>query len=289
MNKDKTAIHTATFSIIGNILLALIKYISGILGNSFALIADAIESLTDVFASILLLLGLKYAQRPADSNHPYGHGKIEPLISILLAALMIFSALYIAYQSIINIQTPSHTPKPWTLIILGIIILWKELSFRFVKHRNKNIESSTLNADAWHHRSDAITSLAAFIGISIALVGGKGYEAADDWAALFAAAFIMYNSYTILRSALAEIMDENIYDELCVKINTIAHTVPGILSTEKCYIRKGGTKYFVDLHARVDGRITVAEGHKISHNLKETVLKEIPAIENILIHIEPQN
>lgn len=287
MSSTKTAIRTAFFSIIANTLLALIKGVAGIFGHSFALVADAIESTSDVFASIILLLGFKYAERPADENHPYGHGKIEPLVTFIIVGLLVISAFFIAYQSVKNIQTPHPSPAPWTLIVLGIIILWKELSFRFVMRKSKQLNSSSLNADAWHHRSDAITSVAAFIGIAIALVAGKGYETADDWAALFAAGFILYNSYLILRPAVGEIMDEHFYDELCEEIHTVSQSVSGIINTEKCLIRKVGMKYQVDLHARVNGNISVKQGHDLAHQLKDTLLAQIPSIENVLIHIEP--
>jgi cation diffusion facilitator family transporter len=178
-------------------------------------------------------------------------------------------------------------PKPWTLIILGIIIVWKEFSFRKVMKKGIETNSSSLRADAWHHRSDAITSVAAFIGISIALLMGKGYESADDWAALFAAGFILYNSYLIFRPALGEIMDEHLYDDLVLDIRRVAQTVEGVIDTEKCYIRKAGMKYHVDLHALVDANLSVKEGHDISHLLKDTLLRELPQLGQVLIHIEP--
>ncbi|MEL4456487.1 cation diffusion facilitator family transporter [Lutimonas vermicola] len=287
MTNEQSAIRTTYFSIIGNTSLALIKGLAGFFGNSYALIADAIESTTDIFSSLLVLFGLKYAKRPADENHPYGHGKIEPLITFLVVAFLVTSATIIAYESIQNIQTPHKVPKPWTLIVLGCIILWKEISFRIVLKKSKETNSSSLKADAWHHRSDAITSIMAFIGISIALIFGKGYETADDWAALFASAFILYNSYLIFRPALGEIMDEHLYDDLLEEIREGSIKVKGVLGTEKCFIRKAGTKYHVDLHAIVNGEISVKEGHDIAHNLKDYLRNKIPNLGHVLIHIEP--
>ncbi len=289
MTKEQTAIKTTYFSIVSSTVLAIIKGLSGYFGNSYALIADAIESATDIFSSLLVLLGLKYANRSADKNHPYGHGRIEPLITFLVVGFLIASAIVIAYQSIQNIKTPHELPKAWTLIILGVIIIWKEISFRLVIKKSKETNSSSLKADAWHHRSDAITSVAAFIGISIALFFGKGFETADDWAALFASGFILYNSYLIFRPALGEIMDEHFYDDLIENIRTISLTVDGIIATEKCFIRKAGMKYHVDLHAIVDANITVKQGHTFSHQLKDTLRSEIPQLGNILIHIEPSD
>lgn len=287
MTHKLTAIKTIYFSIAGNTALAIIKWITGYFGNSYALIADAIESTTDIFSSLLVLMGIKYSSRPADKNHPYGHGRAEALITFLVVAFLVTSAAVIAYQSIRNIGTAHELPEPYTLIILGIIIIWKEISYRFVNKKSEETNSSSLKADAWHHRSDAITSVSAFIGISIALIFGKGYESADDIAALVSAVFILYNSYLIFRPALGEIMDEHLYENVADKIREVAKKADGIIDTEKCHIRKTGMKYHVDLHATVDANITVKEGHTIAHNLKDLLLVEIPELADILIHIEP--
>lgn len=289
MNKEQAAVKATYFSIIGNTCLAIIKGLAGFFGNSYALIADAIESTTDIFASFLVLFGIKYSNRPADDNHPYGHGRAEPLITFLVVGFLITSATIIAYESIVNIQKPHNLPKSWTLYVLGAIILWKEYSFRLVMKRSIETNSSSLKADAWHHRSDAITSVAAFTGISIALLMGKGYESADDWAALFASGFICYNSYRIFRPALGEIMDEHLYDDLIESIRVVASKVEGIIDTEKCFIRKSGMKYHVDLHAIVSATISVKEGHQLAHILKDTLQNEIPELGHVLIHVEPDD
>lgn len=284
---EQTAIKATYFSIVGNASLAVIKGLAGFFGNSYALIADAIESTTDIFSSFLVLFGLKYASRPADKNHPYGHGRAEPLITFLVVGFLITSATIIAYESIKNIGTPHELPKVWTLFVLIPLIIWKEISFRLVMKKANETNSSSLKADAWHHRSDAITSVAALVGISIALYFGKGYETADDWAALFASGFIFYNSYKIFRPALGEIMDEHLYDDLVEDIRKVSLTVDGVLATEKCFIRKAGMIYHVDLHATVQADITVKHGHEIAHNLKDTLRSEIPQLGHVLIHIEP--
>lgn len=288
MSIEKTALKATYFSMIGNTLLSIIKWIAGYFGNSFALIADAIESTADIFSSFLVFLGIKYASKPADENHPYGHGRIEPLVTFLVVAFLVISATVIAYESIQNIQTPHELPKRFTLIVLGMIIIWKEVSFRVVMAKSIKTKSSSLKADAWHHRSDAITSIAAFIGISIALIMGKGYESSDDWAALFAAGFILYNSFLIFRPALGEIMDEHVHDDLIEQIREISKSVEGVIDTEKCYVRKTGMKYYVDLHAIVQGEISVKVGHEISHRLKDTLQSQLPEIAQVLIHIEPE-
>ena len=287
MTNEQTALKATYFSIIGNVCLSIVKGLAGFFGNSYALIADAIESTTDIFSSLLVLFGIKYSSRPADENHPYGHGRAEPLITFLVVGFLITSATIIAYESISNINNPHDLPKSWTLIVLGLIIIWKEYSFRLVMKKSKESNSSSLRADAWHHRSDAITSVAAFIGISIALLFGKGYESADDWAALFASGFIIYNSYLIFRPALGEIMDEHLYDDLVDEIRKVSLQVDGIIDTEKCFIRKAGMKYHVDLHAIVDADISVREGHELAHNLKDTLRMQISELGHVLIHIEP--
>ncbi|MFV8353839.1 cation diffusion facilitator family transporter [Flavobacterium sp. XS2P14] len=287
MSSEQTAIKATYFSIIGNTFLAIIKGCAGFFGNSYALIADAIESTADIFASFLVLFGIKYSNKPADENHPYGHGRAEPLITFLVVGFLITSATIIAYESVINIRTPHELPKPWTLLVLGAIIIWKEYSFRVVLKRSIQTNSSSLRADAWHHRSDAITSVAAFLGISIALILGNGYESADDWAALFASGFIFYNSYLIFRPALGEIMDEHLYDDLIAEIRLISLQVDGIIDTEKCFIRKAGMQYHVDLHAIVDSNNTVKEGHDLAHKLKDTLREQIPELGHVLIHVEP--
>jgi len=287
MSTEQKAIKATYFSIAGNSCLALLKGITGYFGNSYALIADAIESTSDIFSSALVLFGIKYSNRPADKNHPYGHGRAEPLITFLVVGFLVASAVIIAYESILNIQTPHELPKPYTLIVLGVIIITKEIFYRIVKKKGEETNSSSLKADAWHHRSDAITSVTAFIGISIALFFGKGFETADDWAALVASIVILYNSYLIFRPALGEIMDEQVYDDLIEEIRTESLKVKGVVDTEKCHVRKTGMNYHVDLHVIVNAKITVSEGHSIAHNLKDHLKNKMPQLADILIHVEP--
>lgn len=286
-SKNEIAVRTTYLSIIGNVVLAVIKGVTGYFGNSYALIADAIESTTDIFASVLVLFGLKYAAKPPDENHPYGHGKAEPLVTFLVFGFLLVSATVIFIESIHNIQRPHSIPEPYTLYVLGGIILFKEISYRFVNKRSQATNSTSLKADAWHHRSDAISSLMAFIGISIALYLGKGYESADDWAAMAGSVFIVYNAFLIFRPALGEIMDEHSHHDMIEFVRQQAMTVKGVRNTEKCFVRKNGMNYFVDLHIEVDQDISVKEGHDISHSVKDKIRFENPDIIDVLIHIEP--
>lgn len=285
--KTDSAIKTSIFSLLLNILLAAGKWVVGYLGHSYALMADAIESSTDIFSSVVVYWGLKIAARPADNNHPYGHGKAEPIATFLVCGFLVFSAILIAVQSVTHIRTPHKIPEAYTLyFLLGIVII-KEMAYRIVARRGKEAKSTVLEADAWHHRSDALTSLAAMIGISIALFGGEGYETADDWAALFTSAIILYNAYLIFRPALGEMMDEHQYDEMVAQIRKISMEVAGVVDTEKCFVRKTGFTYYIDLHLVVDGDISVREGHAIAHNLKDALKARIPEIADMIVHVEP--
>jgi len=284
----KKAQLTALWSIVTNALLATVKGCVGFFGRSDALIADAIESTSDVFASCLVLWGITYSSKPADSNHPYGHGKAEPLVTFAVVGFLLVSATIIAVESIRNLGEVQEKPEFYTLYFLAGIIIIKELSYRYVLRKGKETNSSSLKADAWHHRSDAISSLIAFVGISISFILGPGYEKADDWAALLASGFIVYNAFLIFRPALGEVMDEHLYDDLIHDIRNESLKVPGVLDTEKCYVRKSGMRYIVDLHLEVDGQLSVYEGHEIAHRLKDHLQSVLP-IKDVLIHIEPKD
>lgn len=280
-------LHTTLVGIIVSAILAVVKAIGGVFGNSYALIADAIESGADVFTSTMLWIGLKWSGKPPDKSHPYGHGKVEALVAIGIALALTFAAGIIIRDSIINIQVPHKTPAPYTLIILIAVVITKELLYRFVMKTGKELNSGAVKADAFHHRSDAITSIAAFVGISIALIGGEGYEVADDYAALFAGLFIIYNAYGIVRPAIGELLDEALEPELLDQIKKLANEVEGVEFVEKHYSRKMGTFYHIDLHIWVNGKIMVEEGHNIAHKVKDKIIKNIPHIMDVHIHVEP--
>ncbi len=284
----KVALRTITGGLILNLMLALIKGVAGVFGNSYALIADAIESATDAFSSLLLLFGMRFAMQPADDNHPYGHGRAEALLTFVVVALLVTAAALIAVQSIDQIRSPQQAPKAWTLLVLGVVIVAKEVAFRRVSLHGDTIRSTTLKADAWHHRSDAITSLAAFIGIALAVFMGDGWEDADEWAALVAAGVIIINAYLIFRPALGELMDEQFHDDLIQEIRQIAINHSGVLDTEKCFVRKCGVSHYVDLHLVVDGELSVRKGHDIAHQVKTELVTRLPELTDVLIHVEPQ-
>lgn len=284
---EHKGLRTTLIGIVFSIFLALLKGIGGILGNSYALIADAIESTADIFSSAMLWLGLRWAAKPADEEHPYGHGKAEALVSVGIALAMLVAAVIIVIESIDKIRTPHKTPAAYTLIILAIVVVVKELLYRFVLKTGEEIESGAVKADASHHRSDALTSGAAFIGITIGLIGGKGYEMADDWAAMLAAVVIAYNAYKIFRPAVGELLDENLNPELNRKIFELASHTQGVVNVEKCHTRKMGTFNHADLHIRVNGDLSVRLGHDIAHAVKSNIQKDLPSFVDVMIHVEP--
>ncbi len=276
-----------------NLLLSMGKIAGGILGRSNALIADGVESLLDLFSSLLIWAALHYAAKPPDAEHPYGHGKAESLASMIGGIILAIAGAFIAHSSISQLvavahgYTP-HLPSPYTLLILIGVIATKETLFQIMAFRARRIGSNALLADAWHHRSDAITSIAAFIGISISLLGGPGFEVADDWAALFACVVIFYSAYNMLRLSLGEVMDARVSGETEEMVNSTVRSVPGVLSTEKCRIRKSGLSYIADLHIRVRGDISVREGHAISHEVKNRLMISALPLEDVTVHVEPE-
>ncbi|OGC78759.1 MAG: cobalt-zinc-cadmium resistance protein [candidate division Zixibacteria bacterium RBG_16_40_9] len=278
---------TTIIGILANALLAGIKGLAGILGNSYALIADAVESGTDVFSSLVVLGGLRLSKVPPDKDHPYGHGKAEPLAAAVVSLGLIVAALSIAIQSIREIKTPHHAPASFTLLVLVVAVVTKEILFRFVFKTGLSLGSTVVKTDAWHHRSDALTSLAAFVGISIALLGGPGYESADDWAALFASGVIVFNGIRLLRPAILEAMDTAPSGEVTKQILQTAGQVPGVIGLDKCFVRKMGFDYYVDLHVIVDANLPVRKAHKIGHDVKDQLRRQYSKIRDVLVHIEP--
>jgi cation diffusion facilitator family transporter len=270
-----------------NFVLAIIKGTAGFFGNSYALVADAIESASDVLSSMVVWIGLRTAARPPDEDHPYGHGKAEPVAAVIVSLFLVAASLLIAVEAIHNIQTPHPVPHSWTLWVILAVIIGKEVVFRYVMSTATAIDSTAVKGEAQHHRADAITSVAAFIGIAIALWGGEDYASADDWAALLASAFVAWNAYNVFRPAFKELMDEAQPKELVDEVVNIAMTVNGVEAIEKCFVRKMGFDYFVDIHVEVDGMRTVTEGHDIAHRVKDAIMAAKPAVYDVLTHIEP--
>lgn len=270
-----------------NAALAGLKIVAGVFGNSYALIADGIESTSDIVTSLIVWGGLRVAARPANERHPYGYGKAEALAGAVAALALLAAGVLIAVQSVYEILTPHHLPHWSTLVVLVLVVVTKEALARWVGQIGEDVESSSLQADAWHHRSDALTSLAAFIGITIGLVGGPGYEPADDWAALAACLVIGYSGVRLLATAAREMLDVAAPKQLEDQVRAIALTVEGVRGVEKCRIRKSGVKYFVELHVQVDPEATVQAAHQIGGRVRSTLRASELRIADVLVHIEP--
>ena len=283
----QTGARVALLGLIINIALATIKIVAGLLGNAYVLIADGIESALDVGGSVIIWGALKFAARPPDATHPYGHGKAEPFAAIVVSVLVIAAALGLAISSVRELFLPRHGPAPFTLIVLILAVVIKETMYRYVMRIGRTAESTAIQTDAWHHRTDALTSIAAFIGISVALIGGEAWQSADDWAALFACALIGANGYRLLRPALFEILDTAPRGEIVDAVRDVAQAVPGVIEIEKLIIRKMGLSFYVDLHVKVNGGISVREGHHIAHEVKRAIQGSDSRIADVLAHIEP--
>ena len=270
-----------------NVALAIVKLLAGIFGRSYALIADAIESMADAASSIIVWRAVVIAEKPADKDHPYGHGKAEAIATAAVSVMLLGAALFICARSAGEIRTPHRAPAAYTLFVLLGVVLIKEGLFRFVGRVGQEVESGAVKADAWHHRSDAITSAAAALGISISLVGGEAYRAADDWAAIFAAVIIAFNGYRLLRPALDELMDAAPKEDIAGLARTVALRVDGVRGVEKCFARKMGYGFWLDMHVEVDGGLTVAVAHELSHTVKDAIRAKLPRVLDVTIHIEP--
>lgn len=283
----RRGIRYAQIGVLVNASLALIKLLAGIFGHSYALIADGIESVADIFASLIVWGGLHLATRDPDEEYPFGYGKAEPLAAAVVSLMLLGAALVIVIASIREIRSPHHTPAPWTLVVLVTVVAVKWILSRRVRAVGAEVRSTAVQADASHHLSDAITSTAAFVGISVALLGGPGWESADDWAALFAAAVIGYNGLVMLRPALNDLMDRMPGGEIIDMVGDAARSVTGVLDVEKLVVRKTGLVYYVDIHVEADPEMPLSAAHVLSGIVKSTICKAIPEVAGVLVHMEP--
>lgn len=271
-----------------NAVLAAAKFAGGILGNTYALIADGAESLLDILTSLLVWAGFRVAARPPDVDHPYGHGKAEALAALAVAVFIFAMAGWVGWHAVREIITPHQGPAWWTLLLLAAVIVVKWLFSRRLGVAGERTGSTALGAEALHHWTDAMTSAAAFVGIAIALLGGEGWETADDWAALFACVIIGFNGTGMLSKALGDVMDSAAPEKFENEIRALALAVPGVGALDKVRVRKSGLSHLVDIQVRVEGGLTVREGHDIAHAVKDALLASIPhAISDVTVHVEP--
>lgn len=270
-----------------NVVLAGAKLVGGVLGHSEALVADAVESFSDIVGSVVVWRGLTIAAQPPDEKHPYGHGKAESIAAALIATVLVLVAVGIAVRASQAIFVPHQPPQPWTLAVLIGVIVIKEGLFRFVAREGTATQSPAVMGDAWHHRSDAITSFAAGIGITVAWLGGPAWAAADDLAALFAAGVIAVNGWRLLRPALEDLMDATPDPGLQAEVQRVAEALSGVDNVEKVLVRRSGWQLLVDMHVRVAPEMTVAASHRVAHDVKDAIRMKYPTVREVLIHIEP--
>lgn len=285
-------IRAAQVGLAVNAALALAKLFAGIVGNTYALIADAVESVVDIFSSVVVWGGLRVASRDPDEAYPFGYGRAESLAASIVSLMLVGAAVFIGVEAVREIRRPHLTPAPWTLIVLVAVMAIKWLWSRKVHAVGTDIHSTAVKADAWHHLSDAITSGAAFVGIAIALLGaryagGSGWESADDWAALFAAIVIFWNGGRMLQPALHDLMDRAPGSEFLGQVRRAAESVPGVLATEKLFIRKTGTTYRVTIHVHAAPTLSLRDAHTLGGMVKGAIKTAVPQVESVLVHMEP--
>lgn len=281
------ATRAAIVGVVANLGLGVIKLVGGLVGQSFALIADAVNSLGDVVTSLVVLFALRVAQRPADAEHPYGHTRAEAIAGSNLALLVIVSALLVGWEAVQRLTVPHDLPPVWTLWIAAANVVIKEGLYRYKVNVGRKTGSSALIANAWDHRSDAFCSLAVLIGLGIVRWGGPSWIGADEVSALVVVTAIVLSGANLFRSSASELMDSQADEQLVREIRQAAEAVPDVRAVEKLWVRKSGLEYFADIHIEVDARTTVAEGHRIGHAVKDRLVQQFTSLRDVLVHLEP--
>lgn len=281
------AVRTARLGLLVNAVLVIVKLVTGIVGHSYALVADGVESTTDIFSSLIVWRGVTVAGRSPDERYPFGYGKAEAIAAAAVALLLLGAAGGIAVQAIREIHTPHHAPASYTLVVLVLVVAIKEFLFRYVFTVGSEVESIAVKTDAWHHRADAITSGAAFVGISVALIGGPGWASADDYAALAASLVIAANGVRFLRPALADLMDRAPDRAVLERITEKARGIDGVLGIEKILARRTGTGYRIVLHVQADPAMCLQDAHNLGGRVRSTLIHELPGVLDVVIHMEP--
>ena len=280
-------VRSAQLSMVSNAALALVKLVAGVVGNSYALVADAIESSADIFSSLIVWGGLRIASKDADADYPFGYGKAETVASATVSLMLVGAAIGIAVEGAREIRTPHHAPEWWTLVVLVVVVVIKMTLGRTIGAVGAEVGSTAVKADAWHHFSDAITSAAAFVGISVALWKGAGWESADDWAALVAALVIMYNGVSMLRTSLRDLMDRHPGAEIAEPVRTVAESVEGVSAIEKLHVRRAGISYHVEIHVQANPTMSLAEAHALGGKVKSAIRAAQPRVRGVMVHMEP--
>lgn len=287
----RRGVRAAQVGVLANAALAAAKLVAGVVGNSYALVADAVESTADVLSSLIVWRGLTVSAQPADEDHPFGHGKAEALAAAAVSLLLVGAAAGIALEAARELGTPHAPPAPWTLLVLALVMLVKWVLARRVRRVGASIGSAAVQADAGHHLSDAVTSAAAFVGISLALVGTRlgrpAWAAADEWAALVAAGVILLTGIRILRPAVHDLMDRAPGADVIAPIRAAAEAVPRVLAVEQLAVRRTGLVYRVTIHVQTYPQMPLDEAHALGGAVKSAIRRAVPAVEHVLVHMEP--
>jgi cation diffusion facilitator family transporter len=263
------------------------KFVAGLLGHSYAMVADACESFGDVAGSCVTLYGLRLAAEPADKRHPSGHGRAETLASMVTALALVTIGSLIFWHAMGSLGEPRPSPAPWTLLILLPVIVAKERMFHFIYARGKESGSPALVAEAWHQRSDVVTSIAALTGIVVAWIGGPAWSHADSWAAMLASVWVVGTGLWLLGPTLHELMEGSVDPALLDYIHDTSLACPGILGIDKVWVRKLGMRLMIDMHIEVDPDLSVQEGHRLAHEVKDKLQSELPQVRDVMVHVEP--
>ena len=283
----QAATRAALLGLVVNLALGVVKLVGGLIGHSFALISDAVNSLGDSLTSVVVLVALWYARRPADEEHPYGHTRAEAVAASNVALLIIISALIVGWQAITRLTVKHDLPPVWTLWIAAVNVIIKEGLYRYKSRVGRRIGSAAITANAWDHRSDALCSLAVFVGLAIVRWSGPEYIWADEAAALFVVTAILWTGVKLFRISMSELLDPQADVQLVQRIRQAAAQVPGVQQVEKLWVRKSGLEYLADIHIQVDAQLSVDEGHRIGHLVKDRLVEEFVSLRDVLVHLEP--
>ncbi|MCA9090384.1 MAG: cation transporter [Planctomycetaceae bacterium] len=270
-----------------NLALGIAKLVGGLVGSSFALIADAVNSLGDVVTTVVVLLALRVAQRPADAEHPYGHTRAEGIAASNVAVLIIISAMVVGWEAIQRLSHPHAVPPMWTLWLAGANIVIKEGLYRYKIKVGKRTGSGAMIANAWDHRSDALCALAVLLGLLAIRLGGPRFIWADEAASLVVMGAIIWSGVQLFRTSASDLMDVQADPELVERIRAAARQVKDVRDVETLWVRKSGLEFFADIHIEVDQHLTVAAGHRIGHEVKDRLLRDFPRLRDVLVHLEP--
>ncbi|CAN5653168.1 cation diffusion facilitator family transporter [soil metagenome] len=270
-----------------NLALGVAKLVGGVIGGAFAMVSDAVNSLGDAFTSAVVLLALRVAQVPPDDEHPYGHTRAEAIAGSNVAVLLIVSAILIGWEALRRLPLQHPVPPFGTLWIAGANVVIKESLYHYKIRVGHRLGSSSLIANAWDHRADALSALAVLIGLLLVRVGGPAWIFADELAALVVVGAIVWSATGLLRSSVHELLDVQAKPEIVAEIRRAAEEVEGVRHAEKTWVRKSGLEYLVDIHIQVDPAWTVAEGHRVGHQVKDQLLARFSNLRDVLVHLEP--